>query len=248
MRLVAWILSYNLPALTDKLFDQLSKLHDFTVEGEHLCVLDNGSKPDLISKHTTHRLEENRRLTGGWNECIRLAKEMKADHIWLLSNDIEFVTNVDPVESIFRKIGMDQKIGCVHPSLVRPITNYAYPWMIKIPDQPEKEGIENNVKMVDFIAPFFRAKALKDIGWYFDPAFKLGWGIDWETTYLLRKQGYTIGIDFDSTILHQTSVVYDGGLDLLFTNRKQYYNAAHEEMHRVMLQKYGPEWVKLFQE
>src|SRR5208282_2679271 len=234
MKLVAFILSYNLPSLTDKIWSQLCNLHSWN-ENERLFVFDNGSDKDKISIHTTHRSETNRRSTGGWNECMRIAREMKAENVWLISNDIEFVTATDPVKSIYQKL--TPKLGCIHPSLIEPVPGYAYPWMLR---NPNKRGLYE-VKMVDFIAPWLTKDALEKINWQFDPAFSLGWGIDWEATYLMRKAGFTIGVDFDSTIAHKTSAVYDGGLDSLFANRGQYYNAAHKQMSEVLTKKYGPD-------
>lgn len=247
MKIVIGILSFNMPHLTDGLVNQLSNLVKVPYK---LVVLDNGSDSDKIAKSTTFRLDKNIQMTGGFNKILELAKiydketEGGIDGVWLLTNDIAFQYNRDPLRSMIRIIDLFPNIGIVHPSLIEPVKNYSYPWMCKIPYTPDRTGFTTNHKMVDIIAPLYSRKALEVIDWKFDPRF-ISWGIDWDSCYIVRKAGMQIAVDFDILLTHQTSAVYDAGNDPIYKNRSEYYKGAIENMKKVFTEKYGLEWRKI---
>lgn len=241
MKIVIGILSYNMPELSDSLYNQLKKIVRIPVE---YIVYDNGSDLDKIAKCTTHRIDHNTRLTGGMNEILKITKEKKADYCWLCTNDIQFQYNTDPIQSMISKCESDKSIGIIHPSLIEPVHNYAYQWMIKIPNEPNRKGYTKGHKMVDIIAPLYTRKALEYNNWQFDSRF-LYWGQDWDSSYIARKAGLQIAVDFDILLSHKTSAVYDAGNDKEFKNRQEYYKKAIESMKQVFTDKYGPEWRKI---
>lgn len=225
-----------MPHLTEALYTQLKSLVKVPVE---YVVLDNGSDSDKFASCTTHFKSPNTRLTGGMNHILKEAKD--SDYVWLCTNDIAFNTTVDPVQSMIDCINNNPQIGCIHPSLIEPVPNYAFPWMIN-----KNVGCTTGHSMVDIICPFFTKKAMDANAWEFDPQFAYGWGIDYDMCYKIRKAGMQIAVDHSLIATHQTSVTYDSGRDKEFKNRNEYYNKAFENMSFVMAGKYGPNWRKLF--
>lgn len=244
--LVIGVLSYNMPKLTDRLFEQLYLQVQMPV---NYIILDNGSLPERVSKYTTHRVNKNSRLTGGMNHILDIAKKYNPEYIWLCTNDIDLVTNIDPMLDMIQKIEKDpdDNIGIVHPSLVKPVPNYYYDWMIKVPGKENKTGITKNHCTYDIIAPLFTKAALDAINWKFNPDFEYGWGIDWESSWIIRNKRLSIAVDFDVLIKHYTSITYDSGNDLEFKNKQDYYKIAGENMNKVLSKKYGDNWSQIFQ-
>lgn len=235
MKAVVCILSYNMPHLTDALYEQLRRIVKVNAD---FVVLDNGSLLSKVASSTTHRIEENRRLTGGMNKLLELASD--SDFVWLCTNDIKFETDLDPLASMIEKCNLNENIGCIHPSLIKPVENYAYSWMLKT--EKTQKGVTTGHSMVDIICPLYTRKALDLNGWKFDSDFVYGWGIDYDSCFILRQGGLQVAVDFDLTVAHQTSITYDSGNDRDFKNRQQYYTEAHKNMISVMIKKYGPNW------
>lgn len=242
MKVIVAILNYNMPMITDNLYCQLKNLIKLPVE---FIVMDNGSDTDKIAISTTNRIEKNTRLTGGLNKILEIVKNKDVDYIWLCTNDISIRTKIDPIESMINKFKNDQTLGIVHPSLKKePVKNYAYPWMCKdIVNM--KDGYTTDHITYDIICPFFKKEVLKLLDWKFDKRFEYGWGIDYDSAYLCRKNNYKIAVDFDIEIEHKTSITYDSGNDKEFKNRQEYYKKAGENMNKVMVEKYGINWKKI---
>jgi hypothetical protein len=79
----------------------------------------------------------------------------------------------------------------------------------------------------------------------FEPAFYLGWGIDYETCHLLRKSGAKVVIDDSMLISHAASETYRSGAAP--ETQQQFYDAALVEMRRRLANKYGMDWHQEFQ-
>jgi hypothetical protein len=237
---VIGILNYNMPEITNNLVNQIKKLVKIDYK---LIVLDNGSEKNKISKYTTDRKEINTRLTGGMNNILEISKKHNPDYVWLCTNDIKLEYEIDIFDDMINKMKKDKNLGILHPSLIEPVKNYAYQWMIK---KCNEKGYTKNHYTYDIIAPIFSKEALNIIDWKFDNKFIYGWGLDYESAYQIRKNGLSIGIDFDVLLSHQTSITYDSGNDIEFKNRQEYYKKAGENMNKVLIEKYGENWNELF--
>jgi GT2 family glycosyltransferase len=240
MKTTIGILSYNMPHLTDTLYEQLRGLVRSQVE---YVVVDNGSDADKVAKCTTHRFADNKRLTGGMNRILDAAKG--SDFVWLCTNDISVSPTIDvcPVELMLRKIEHNPKIGVIHPSLYpEPVPGYDYRFML----HKAFAGCVTGHPMVDIICPLYTKAALDAFGWQFDPRFEYGWGIDYDSCVCARFRGLTVAVDHDIRVAHQTSITYDSGRDPEFKNRNEYYSKAFENMNAVMESKYEKNWRKLF--
>ena len=247
MKVTIGILSYNMPHLTDALYQQLRSM--VKIMNVNYVVVDNGSDPDKVAKSTTHWMGVNERLTGGMNRILKEAQG--SDYVWLCTNDIKLKSDYDPLGSLIGNCFADPSIGCIHPSLMEPVRGYAYPWMIHTPwgePAPEKPrgGVAAGAPMVDIICPLYTKAALDSFGWQFDSRFTYGWGIDYDSCYHLRQAGLKVAVDFGVVVDHQTSVTYDSGRDREFKKRNEYYQKAFENMNTVMESKYGTNWRSFF--
>jgi len=235
---VLGVLSYNNPSYTDRLCDNIfSKIK----EKYSLIVLDNGSDKDKISKNTTDIIENNRRMTGGFNSIIDIAniKFPTFDYIWFFTNDCYFTTDQDPLLNMLEKYKTISDLGILHPSL-SPEVKVCYD--IK---NTGRKGVKI-VNEYDFVCPMFSKNALESIGGRFNNKFFYGWGIDHESSFLVRKNNLLVGINHDIIVNHNTSTTYDNGLDCLFKNRNEYYDSAGLEMRTVLSEQYGSNWNILF--
>jgi glycosyltransferase involved in cell wall biosynthesis len=231
MKTTIGILSFNNPNYTDRLVENINKLIKINYQ---LIVFDNGSDKDKISKYTTHRCDDNVRMTGGFNNIIKSANEF--DYIWFFTNDCYFVTeDVDPLENMLEKFIKYNDIGILHPSLDQKV-NVCY---------DIKNTKSSGVKIVseyDFVCPMFSKKALEYCGGNFNNNLICGWGIDYETSFLVRSNNLKVAINHDLIVMHNTSATYDQGLDCTYSDRNKFYDAAFKEMYSVLDQKYGVGW------
>lgn len=240
MKITACILSYNLPEATDRLVENMKQM--ITKPSYDLVVFDNGSDPDKVSKYTTHRIEKNTRMTGGLNHCLQISKNNNSDFVWLLVNDIIF-KEPEPLESMMSIMLENTQIGVVHPALSEDtVTHYAF----------LRKNRNRNVRfielpMVDIICPFYRKEALNVIDWKYNPELTYGWGIDWESAYLIRKAGFKVGIDNNSCVYHILSELYKNKRDREFKTTTDFYKAATRQFNAYLRKKYGHNWKEKFE-
>ena len=236
MKTIGAILSYNNPEMTDRLVENIRSVFkkDFT-----FIVVDNGSDKDKISKYSTHFIDVNCRMTRGFNKCIEIIdKEYSGyDNIWFFTNDCFFLDNGNcPLESIETYIGRFSEIGIIHPSLKNSV-EVCY----DIKNDPSINGAKCVVEF-DIVCPVFTRNAIKSIGGKFNHDLFQGWGIDHESSFLVRKAGMVVCIDHRTIVDHNTSSTYDKGLDNLHPDRHSYYSHAMREMHQVLYNRYGIQW------
>jgi len=237
-KIVIGILSYNNPSYTDRLYFNLKSVLKTECD---IIVFDNGSDIDKISQFTTHRIENNCRMTCGFNHIIQAAMNSNTnlEYIWFFTNDCFFETSIDPLHSMISSFEKYPKIGILHPALSK---NVKVCYDIKHIDR-------GGIKIVceyDFVCPMFSRKALDAIGNEFTKEFYFGWGMDHESSYLVRKNGMKVAINHDLVVMHNTSTTYNLGLDSEFQNSNEYYTAAGLQMIEVMTKKYGHNWNQLF--
>jgi hypothetical protein len=140
---------------------------------------------------------------------------------------------------MLNKFSKITELGILHPSLFSEV-KVCYD--VK---NVGRKGV-NIVNEYDFVCPMFSKKAIESIGGRFNDDFFYGWGIDHESSFLVRKNNLLVGINHDIIVNHNTSTTYDTGLDNLFKNRDEYYNSAGTEMKKVLSEKYGVNWHYLF--
>lgn len=258
MKIIAAMLSFGMPELTDKTVEFLTA-GGFSL-GETLFVFENHSDDEYArgdwktSKYVTNFTGSNLRMTGGFNHICdwvsQLPSQDQPDVLWLCTNDFDVLGGragmPARIEAAFNKTATEVvPVGWWHPSL-EVIPEYAYPWMFRSMTKPGLRA----TWMTDFICPAIRWDLLNEIknqhGFWFDPQFYRGWGIDYETCYFVRKLGYTVCVDDYIQIRHEASKTYDAGVAP--ESKDQFYNSALSEMHRVMYEKYGRDWLHRMQD
>lgn len=240
MRIIGLILSYNNPEMTDRLVRNIKEVFKTNFE---FIVLDNGSDKDKKSEFSTHFIEKNVRMTGGFNHGISIIEKEYPDYdgIWFFTNDCFFYdTGRCPLENVKYFLEKYPQIGILHPSESNEV---------EVCYDVKHDSTIDGAKIVveyDIVCPVFTKQAIKAMGGRFNPAFYQGWGSDHESSYIVRKSGLLVVIDHQLKIGHNTSSTYDKGLDKLHPNRASYYNAAMSEMHTVLVSMYGPKWHQIF--
>lgn len=240
MNVVGIILSYNVPEVTDRLYENLLE----RIQGRFpLVVFDNGSDEGKLSQYTTHCTYKNSRMTGGFNSALQVARFLddgrEPDAVWFFTNDCYFVTDTDPLANAITRLQQYPDIGILHPAADRRVkccfdVHRERPQGVKI------------VSMYDFVCPLFTRRALELLHWRLNPELKLGWGIDFETSYLIRSAGMKVARNDDVATMHETSTTYDRGRDATYGDRTAFYGAALAEMRAVLSRKYGPDWEPRF--
>lgn len=229
----AIILNHNMPDYTDMLYESLKPY-----ERDHydLFVLDNGSKVEGKSKHTTFQLESNVYFGGGLNASMEFVKENKEyDSLLFLSNDLtihpynfvrtlreEMFENVEFVKRGFA----EQKYDIVSPTFYNIEANQQCHWKA-MHCRGSKEI--RQVPYSDFQCPLISRRLIEAVG-NIDSDLMYGWGPDWLFAITAKKLGYKVGVVDRCCILHHNSLTVKrgvAGLDI-----PTYCRLAESGMHR----------------
>lgn len=205
---LAVILNHNLPEYTDLLYNSLVS---FQRNDYHLIVMDNGSRPDLVSKNTSIRFQANLFWGGAFNEAFKMVlNNPEYDSLLFLNNDIE-VTG-----EIFVRSLRDELFKGNYAMISPCIAGRAQPWK-----QMQNWGNPSTriVKWIDMQAPLINRKLIEKIN-QFDPALYYGWGQELICMDICESMGWKTGVCDFICILHV-------GKQTVFQNRL--FNVKTEE-------------------
>jgi GT2 family glycosyltransferase len=238
MNIVGIVLSYNVPEATDRL---VANLQEKCQSDWPLIVVDNGSDPDKISRHTTDRVLRNNRMTGGFNYGLQVAQRQhpSADAYWFFTHDCYFVSDQCPLKNSCDWLSRYPDIGILHPS-----EDHRVKCCFDV-----HHNVRGGLKiaaMFDFVCPLFTREAIDAIGGSFNSELYYGWGLDFESSYLARRAGLRVAMNHDLVVMHDTSTTYDLGRDAECQNRQAFYDRALNNMRNVLGAKYGPDWETQF--
>ncbi len=189
-RTLAIILNHNLPEMTDALFASLvnHKGNDY-----ELLIMDNGSRYDLKSKHTSLFLENNIFWGGALNEAFKLVLEdQQYDSLLFMNNDIE--VNGDGFVNQLRQELFKNDFAIVTAC----IAGKANPWK-----QMQNWGSKSTriVKWIDNQAPLFHRKLIEEIQ-QFDESLVYGWGQELVCHDICKRNNWQIGVCDFITMIH----------------------------------------------
>lgn len=203
------ILNHNLPEITDDLFLELEKHKGDSYD---LVVMDNGSREEFVSTHTSIRYEENLFWGGALNKAFALLLQNdNYDSLLFLNNDIE--VNGEIFVKSLRKELFDNKYAIVSPC----ISGKALPWK-QMQNWASKSIRE--VKWIDNQAPLFHRKLVEAIG-QFDESLYHGWGQELICFDICQKNQWEIGVcDFISIVHFKKQTFEQGRLFSLEKNTK----------------------------
>jgi GT2 family glycosyltransferase len=214
----AIILNHNLPDYTDMLYESLKP---YERNDYDLFVLDNGSKPEGTSKHTTFKLDTNVYFGGGLNAAMQFVKENKEyDSLLFLSNDLtihpyNFVRTLRdelikawtepappiPPEAVFR-------YDIVSPTFYNVEPNQQCHWKCM---HSRCSPTTRQVDYVDFQCPLISRRLIEAVG-EIDSDLIYGWGPDWLFALTAKKLGYKLGVVDRCCILHHNSLTVKRGV------------------------------------
>jgi GT2 family glycosyltransferase len=187
---LAIILNHNLPEYTDRLF---LSLNDPGNEEYDLLVLDNGSKPSLISIYTSIRFERNLYWGGALNEAFRMVlNNDNYDSLLFLNNDIE-VNGKIFITALRNELFLGD-FAIVTPCIAGEPSPYKHMqnWGSKTP---------RCVKWIDNQAPLIHRKLIERVK-KFDDSLFCGWGQELICYDVCMDNGWKIGVCDHITLLH----------------------------------------------
>ena len=187
---LAIILNHNLPEYTNWLYNSLK---DYQGELYDLVVMDNGSRPELVSSYAHIRLEKNLYWGGALNEAFKMVlNNPDYDSLLFLNNDIEVTSE------IFVGALRNELFGNDYAIVAPCIAGRAAPWK-QMQNWTSKET--RTVKWIDNQAPLFHRKIIEAIG-QFDPELYYGWGQELVCFDVCQEMGWKIGVCDHISILH----------------------------------------------
>ena len=198
MKTLVSILNHNLPEYTDYLYDNLSPYQSNIYD---LIVIDNGSSSEKISKYTTHTLDSNSYMGGGFNAAMQLVLSSdEYDSLLFLNNDLivfgyEFVKTLR--EEMFNN---NFKVLSACFFNVEPTGQCFWKTMHNWGRSETRQ-----VPFIDFQMPLIHKDVLQKVD-QIDPDLIHGWGIDALFAIECKKNKWKMGVMDKLSALHYNSL------------------------------------------
>lgn len=187
---LAIVLNHNLPEYTTWVYYWLNKFADDSVQ---VIVMDNGSKPELVSKYAQVKLPKNIFWGGALNVGFRMVLENPDyDSLLFLNNDIEFTPDI--FISTLRRAMFDHDLAVVTPC----IAGKQQPWRQM---QNWGSSLPREVRWIDMQAPLIHRKLIEAIG-QFPEALQIGWGQELICYEVCRDRGWKIAVLDHLSMIH----------------------------------------------
>lgn len=210
------ILNHNLPDYTDMLYESLKP---YERQDYDLFVLDNGSSPEGMSKHTAFKLDTNVYMGGGFNAGMQYVLENPQYDSMIFSNNDLTIHPCNHVRTLREEMF---ERGCGAGKWASQETKYDIVapahYNIEPNQQCHWKGMHNwnsreirPVDYIDFQSPLISRRMLeevKEIG--IDLMY--GWGVDWLFAMTAKRLGYKIGVVDRCCILHHNSLTIKRGV------------------------------------
>lgn len=228
------IINYNAPQATDNIVDFIK----WKVAGDYfLVVVDNGSRPDLVSKNTTIKLDNNRNKLGGVLVAMEESSKRSPTAYWTISTSMSFQpTHLDPLAELMDILRNTEDAVGIQPAFVGNLIHPPHKLMAK------KEGVRFHL-----VPGSLGAYALYDAKWLegdgkFDERLTSSWGVDYEMKYNTRVHGKKLLICNTINVLIDEGGVYKKGLG--HKPLHKYEEDCRREMETVLTEKHGIGWKK----
>jgi GT2 family glycosyltransferase len=246
MKTAAIILNHNMPDYTDMLYNSLKPYE----RGDYdLFVLDNGSSPEGVSKHTSFKLDTNVYFGGGLNASMEFVKENEQyDSLLFLSNDLtihpyNYVRTLRQEMFQGTPVNEADEIAMLYGGPRVPKFDIIAPtfYNVEAAGQCHWKCMHNHnsiaareVLYADFQCPLISRRLIEAVG-EIDTDLMYGWGPDWYFALTAKKLGYKIGVMDRCCILHHNSLTVKrgvAGLDI-----PTYCRLAEQGMHNFFAKK-----------
>jgi GT2 family glycosyltransferase len=229
-KVAVFIVNYNMPERTDKLFERLSD------DDQNRCVyvIDNGSDLLPISPYTSIVIPMNLQTTGGWMyayEKIKRGKQKFFAYMFMITS-AEIPKQEHFLKPLVDILLKDKDAVIVHPALTKDSTTY---WQHM---KTDGSGKDRRTWMADNIACLYRADWFDENS--FDKELLYGWGIDLEASWKARSQGKHIWICENSFVKKETDIGYTMDRMNMSANDRRIYATANAD--EILNKKYGRNW------
>jgi hypothetical protein len=198
MKTLVTILNHNLPEYTDYLYNNLSPYQSNIYD---LIVIDNGSISEKMSQYTTHALDTNCYMGGGFNAAMQLVLTSdEYDSLLFLNNDL-IVFGYEFVKTLRTEMFNENfKILSACFFNVEPTGQCFWKTMHNWGKSKTRE-----VPFIDFQMPLIHKDLLKEIK-EIDSDLIYGWGIDALFAIMCKKHNWKMGVMDRLSALHYNSL------------------------------------------
>lgn len=201
MKTLAVIYNHNMPEITDKLWESLKP---YERDDYDLIIIDNGSKPENISKYTTYKTGENTYFGGALNIALQFFLENdQYDSLLSLNNDL-ILQGPNFVRTL-RKEMLDGEYKIVSPSVLQVNNQCKWKYMHCWNSEGTRE-----VKWVDFQAPLLHRDFIERIN-QFPLELIYGWGQDVLSGIICEQEGWKVGVVDKCPLIHHSAQTYKEG-------------------------------------
>jgi len=236
-RIAVILVNYNMLENTDKIVEKLKEVTKYPTD---IIVVDNGSEIVKKSEYTTIALSKNVQTTNGWLMGLHYADAISVNekfeyfgYLFVITSTYIDNVNYDIIEKMV--INLKNDIVGIHPALSKDSTT-AHKHLYS------KNQNIRGVKFIDNIFALYKADWFNSIG-RFNPRLTYAWGIDVETGYLARKNGFKICIDDNIIVKKVTNIGYT--MNRMSESAKEREINARSQMYYYFKEKYGKDYSKI---
>lgn len=191
MKTLAFILNFNTPEITNKLYNTLYSCQSSDYD---LYILDNGSDKDkrIIGNHVL-QLEKNQLFGGALNIGFKyILSNDRYDSLFFINSDI-IVHPYNFVKSLRTYLN---EYTIISPSIIQPENQCHWKQM-----HQWNSNCIRPVKWSDFQCPLIHRKFIENIRQY-DFDLRYGWGNDVLSGMICEENNWKIGVCDNITALH----------------------------------------------
>ena len=230
--LAVQIVNYNTPEATDNIVQYIK---DKVSIDYFLTVIDNGSNEELISKHTTKRLEKNTNKLGGVLAALEESKKKSPDYYWTISTSMKFnPTFEDPAEELINVIECSDDIVGISPTFTGDLTDPPHRMMATIHNRRFHEAPGSIGMYSLYKGNWILGEGLPDA------RLTSSWGTDYEMKYKARINNKRLMLSDRITVAITKGTVYQNGK--AGKSLSDYEKESRLEMETVLTEKYGADW------
>lgn len=233
-KIAVFIINYNMPERTDKLYEYLVKNVKYPID---IYLVDNGSDLVKPSKYTNVWMKKNLQTMGGWLRAFEESdkKPYRYFAYMFLFTSVEFTDKTKDLISIMAQNLKDNKDAVVViPALSKDSDIY---W-----EHLKNRGSKDlrRTWFIDNIAPLWRADWLDRNG-RVNKDLIYAYGVDLEMCWKARKQNKSILINESIEIKKDTNIGYlMNRMNMTLKDRER---LGLENVEKIMSKKYGEDWI-----
>lgn len=192
MKTLAFILNYNTPEISEKLYNSLQSYQN---ELYNLYILDNGSDIDkrIIGNHVI-QLDKNYYFGGALNLAFQyILNYNEYDSLLFINSDII----IDKLSTFVNDLRCYlSNFTIISPAIQQPVWQCHWKQM-----HQWNSNTIRSVKWIDFQCPLFHRKFIEKVNQY-DQQLNYGWGNDVISGMICEENNWKIGVCDNVNVLH----------------------------------------------